>query len=213
MSERSPVTSDDLRAAAELVSGSISGLDSELFERLAYGLEWTRSATAAHIASALNNYAGSLARKSQENPETRGLALGEGSITAAAWQIESNARVLALVSDSTSPEGRGFHRTGSPDAEGFLAMGCVEVLLHGYDAVVGTDSEFDPDDELCKRILGRLFPWAPQDSPGWLALLWATGRGELDGRESLGETWMWHNDLLSEWEGDIPDSRHWITRN
>ena len=213
MSDRNPVSSDDLCVAAGLVAGSIRRLDSELFEKLAYGLEWTRSATATHIARVLSYYAGSLARKSQESPGTRGLALSEGSIEAAAWQIESNAGVLAIISDSTSPDIRGFHRTGLPDAEGFLAMGCVEVLLHGYDAVVGTDSEFDPDDELCKRVLGRLFPWAPQDGRGWIALLWATGRGELDGRESLGETWMWHNELLSEWEGDIPDSRHWITRN
>lgn len=89
------------------------------------------------------------------------------------------------------------------DAEAFLAMGCVEILLHGYDAVVGTDAEFDPDNDLCLRILGRLFPWAPLDADGWRTLLWATDRGELSGQEYLGESWMWHNDLLSEWEGTI----------
>lgn len=213
MSNRNPVTSDDLRAAARMAASSVRRLDSDLFGKLAYGLEWTRSATVAHIASALVHYSGSLGGKSIEDPETRGLSFGEGSIDAGAWQIESNAEVLAIIAESTPADVRGFHRTGTPDAEGFLAMGCVEVLLHGYDAVVGTESEFDPSDELCKRVLGRLFPWAPQDGSGWLTLLWATGRGDLDGRDSLGETWMWHNDLLSEWDGEIPDSRHWITRN
>ena len=98
------------------------------------------------------------------------------------------------------------------DVEGFLAMGCVEILLHGYDTVAGTDAEFDPDHELCQRVLGRLFPWAPLDKPGWLTLLWATGRGELEGQDFLGESWAWHNDLLSEWEGNLPNSTRWIGR-
>jgi hypothetical protein len=213
MNERNPVTSDDLRAAARLVAESIRKLDADLYEKLAYGLEWTRSATAAHIASALFHYSAALSRKSTDNPETRGLGLVEGSIAAATWQIESNAEVLALVAESMPAEVRGYHRTGNPDVEGFLAMGCVEVLLHGHDAVVGTDAEFDPDDEMCRRILGRLFPWAPLDHGGWLTLLWATGRGDIVSREHLGDTWMWHNDLLSEWDGKVPDSTIWITRN
>lgn len=213
MSERSPVTTDDLREAAALVAGSIMELDSELFPKLAYGLDWTRSQTAAHISSALAHYAASLATQTTDSPGTRGLSLGEGSVQASAWQIESNATVLARVAEATSSDVRGYHRTGLPDVEGFLAMGCVETLLHGYDAVVGTDAEFDPDDNLCRRILGRLFPWAPAETSGWLTLLWATGRGELAGQDFIGETWMWHNDLLSEWEGNIPDSSIWLTRN
>ena len=38
---------------------------------------------------------------------------------------------------------RAFHRTGLPDVEGFIAMGSAEILLHGYDAVVGMDAEFN----------------------------------------------------------------------
>ena len=83
---------------------------------------------------------------------------------------------------------RAFHRTGLPNVEGFIAMGSAEILLHGYDAVVGMDAEFNPDDALCKRVLGHLFPKASQDGSGWLTLLWATERGEFDGRESLGES-------------------------
>jgi len=213
MSDRSPVTTDDLRHAAAVVATAIANLDPELFPKLAYGLDWSRSQTAAHISSALAHYAANLATQSTESPGTRGLSLGEGSASASAWQIESNAIVLARVAEATPANVRGFHRTGLPDVEGFLAMGCVEVLLHGYDAVVGTEAEFDPDDELCRRVLGRLFPWAPTDTSGWPTLLWATGRGELEGQTFIGETWMWHNDLLSEWEGNIPDSSIWLTRN
>ena len=167
----------------------------------------------AHISNALVHYSNNLGTRAQDNPGTRGLLFGEGSIDAATWQVENSAGVLALIAESIPAETRAFHRTGIPDVEGFLAMGCVEILLHGYDLVVGTDAEFDPDSDLCKRVLGRLFPWAPLDRPGWTTLQWATGRGDIDGYTSLGETWMWHNDLLSEWGGNIPDSRHWITRN
>ncbi len=207
MSERSLVTPDDLRAAASLVSGSIRRLDPELWDKLAYGLEWTRSHTVAHIADALDFYSGDLAIQAQENPGSVGLHHREGSVEAGAGQIEFSANILALVAEAT-PEGvRAYHPSGMADSEGFLGMGCVETLLHGYDTVAGTDAEFDPEDELCRRILARLFPWAPLDTPGWLTLLWATGRGELEGQEFIGESWRWHVELLSEWEGNIPRSR------
>jgi len=57
-----------------------------------------------------------------------------------------------------------------------------------------------------------MFPWAPTDTPPWPTLLWATGRAELDGQEFLGESWIWHSDLLEEWEGGIPNSRIWLGR-
>ncbi len=212
MSNRSPVTSADLLAAAELCSGAVRRLDPELWNRLAYGLEWSRSRTAAHICDALEFYSSTLAAKVQESPGSRGLSHAEGTVAATADQIESSARVLATVTEAVPVGTRAFHPSGLPDAEGFRGMACVEILLHGYDAVAGTQAEFDPDDQLCRRILGRLFPWAPTDSSGWLTLLWATGRGELDGQEFMGESWIWHSDLLSEWEGNVPRSRMWINR-
>ena len=204
MSERNPVTSDDLRAAATLCTSSLRRLDPDLWNKLAYGLDWTRSKTAAHIADSLDFYCGDLALRSEEHLESGGLHYQEGSVAAAAGQIDFSAASLARVADATPDSVRAFHPTGMADKEAFLAMGCVEILLHGYDTVVGTDAEFDPDNGLCQRILARLFPWAPLDAQAWLTLLWATGRGELDGYEFLGESWVWHNDLLSEWEGNIP---------
>jgi hypothetical protein len=212
MSDRSPVTNDDLRAAASMVAGSVLRLDPELWDRLAYGLEWTRSRTVAHIGGALSNYAGSLASRNQENPGSLGLAFREGSTKAAATQIGLGAELLVRVAEGAPAGVRAFHPTGLPDAEGFLAMGCVEILAHGYDAVAGTEAEFDTDNALCQRVLGRLFPWAPLDTPGWPTLLWATGRSQLEGQEYLGETWIWHNDLLDEWEGTIPNTSRWVGR-
>ena len=213
VTDRARVTPDDLHESAALCAASVLRLELALWEKQAYGLEWTRARTVAHIGDALAFYARCLAGRLQENPGSRGLALREGSIAASASQIESGAEVLVRVAGATPQEVRAFHPTGLPDVEGFLAMGCVEILAHGYDAVAGTEAEFDPDNGLCQRILGRLFPWATQDSPGWLTLLWATGRGELEGHEYIGETWVWHSDLLSEWEGNIPNSSRWVGRS
>lgn len=195
-----------------MCADSVRKLDPDLWDKLAYGLEWTRSRTVAHIGDAIGFYAGSLAGRRQENPGSHGLSLREGSIEASADQVQSGADTLMRVAEGTPQETRAYHPSGLPDVEGFLAMGCVEILAHGYDAVAGTEAEFDPEDALCRRVLGRLFPWAPSDTPGWPTLLWATGRAELSGQEFVGETWTWHNDILSEWEGTTPNSKRWIGR-
>lgn len=212
MSVRKPVTSSDLRDAASQCASWVLRVDPAPWDKQAYGLEWIRSRTISHIDDALAFYSRSLAGRNTENPGVRGPVLQEGSIEASARQIEAGAEVLVRVSDGT-PEGvRTFSPTGQPDAEGFLAMACVEIMVHGYDAVAGTEAEFDPDDGLCRRILGRLFPWAPPNTPGWTTLLWATGRGELEGQDFLGETWVWHNDLLADWEGAVPSCSLWVGR-
>jgi len=204
MTERMPVTPDDLRDSAVLCAESLRRLDLEFWDKLAYGLEWTRSKTAAHIADSLDFYSGDLALAVQEHLDSAGLHYQEGTIAGAAGQIEFSAAALARVAEATPTGTRAFHPTGMADVETFLEMGCVEILLHGHNAVVGTEAEFDPDNDLCQRILGRLFLWAPLDTDGWRTLLWATGRGELEGQDFLGESWVWHNDLLNEWEGTIP---------
>ncbi len=151
-----------------------------------------------------------LAARLQDKPETPGLQHASSNIESAADQIELGAAILSRVSESTPANFRGYYPTAMPDAEGFLAMGCVEILVHGYDVLVGTGAEFGPADDLCRRILGRLFPWAPPDTPGWPTLLWATGRAELDGQEHMGERWFWQLDPVEEWEGTIPASDMYV---
>jgi hypothetical protein len=97
MSERNPVTSDDLRTAAKFVVGAVRKLDPELFGKRAYGLEWTRSETITHIAAGFFHYSNTLGRKNQEELSTRGLSLVDGSAAASTWQVELNAEVLALL--------------------------------------------------------------------------------------------------------------------
>jgi hypothetical protein len=68
------------------------------------------------------------------------------------------------------------------DTTGFIAMGCDEILAHGWDAVHGFGGDLTPPAELAERVLRRLFPWAPTNESPWLALLWANGRADLPSR-------------------------------
>jgi len=49
---------------------------------------------------------------------------------------------------------------------------------------------WDPDPDVVRRALDRLFPDAPRDTDPWPTLLWASGRGDLPGRDRLTD-WRW----------------------
>jgi len=74
-----------------------------------------------------------------------------------------------LAAHDAPPEARGYH--GQPtDAEGFAAMHCDEVLVHGYDIALGLGVVFVPPPDLARRVRDRLFPWTPAGAP-WTTLL------------------------------------------
>jgi hypothetical protein len=112
--------------------------------------------------------------------------------------------VLARVVDGASPADRGAHDWGPADASGFAAMGCAELLLHAGDVADALGvTAWAPPSAVVAATRARLFPWAPADADPWLALRWATGRGELPGSEPV-TTWRWHCAPLSEWDGTQP---------
>ena len=94
---------------------------------------------------------------------------------------ELRALVLAEVARAASPETRGFHVFGRADREGYLAMGCVEMLVHTDDLARGLGLTFRPSAELVREPLARLFPWAPTDTDPWQTLNWATACASLIG--------------------------------
>jgi hypothetical protein len=71
--------------------------------------------------------------------------------------------VLAAVARASKPGVRAFHPAGMADAEGFLAMGCDEILVHTGDIAEGLGIAVAPPADLCQRVVARLFPWAPTD--------------------------------------------------
>jgi hypothetical protein len=84
-------------------------------------------------------------------------------------------------------------------AEGFAAMHCDEVLVHGDDIALGLGVAFAPPPDLVRRVRDRLFPWTPAGAP-WTTLLWCNGRVALPDHARLTD-WSWHPAPLSAWDG------------
>jgi hypothetical protein len=103
------------------------------------------------------------------------------------------------VCAATPPGARVAHEWGRPDASGFAALACDEMLVHTSDIAVSLGASFDPPRELCARVLARLFPWAPHDEDPWQALRWANGRTPSGPRPRLAPNWVAHPAPLGEW--------------
>jgi hypothetical protein len=113
------------------------------------------------------------------------------------------AAVLADVACAAPPGVQAFHPYGMADAEGFIAMGRDEMLVHAEDLARTFGLVWQPPEELCRRILVRLFPWAAAGEEPWLTLRWANGRTEMARHPRLGPDWAWQSEPLSEWDGTI----------
>jgi len=78
---------------------------------------------------------------------------------------DAAAALLAAVLRGTPAEARGDH--GQPtDAEGFAAMRCDEVFVHGYDIARGLGVAFTSPQDLARHVCDPLFPWTPLVAPG-----------------------------------------------
>jgi hypothetical protein len=107
--------------------------------------------------------------------------------------LEAMGGLVAAMVDARPPSVRAYHIWGVADPEGFAAMGVLETLAHGFDLTQGLGVPLEAPADLLVPALARLFPEAPTDTDPWRTMLWATGRGELDGREHRGPDWAWHS--------------------
>jgi hypothetical protein len=198
---------DDLREAttffrdALLPAASARGWDGP-----AAGLQWTCRITVDHVASCLIGYSAGLAsgattrRRHPVRNEDR-TATPDDLLDI----VAVGGQVLAAVAEATPPDRRAFHAAGMADADGFVAMGCDEVLVHGHDVARALQVDFDPPSALAGRVTRRLFPWAPADRDDpWATLLWANGRAALPDLPPIGSDWRWHCAPVEEWNGEIP---------
>jgi hypothetical protein len=119
--------------------------------------------------------------------------------------VETLGAVLRVVAEASPPEARAYHRMGPADAEGFIAMGALEVLVHTWDIAQGLDLPMEPPAELLPKLLNRLFPWAPVGHPAWETLLYSAGRLPLgDLPQQRDGAWGWHAAPREEWTGGPP---------
>lgn len=188
-------------AVADCVAALGAVTDRDWTEVRAGRLEWSCRRTAAHIASDLIAYAGQLAGRTQDAYTPFEITIDgtedglDPADNAGTLQVITTTGALLAAAVRTTPRAvRAFHPFPFRHAnrEGFAAMGVAEVLLHTYDIAEGMGIGYEPPAELASFVLTRIFPRVKPGPTPWRTLLWATGRGDLPGREPVTE-WKWGN--------------------
>jgi len=198
------VTNDVRRSAAFVTDTLRPSLDRDDWARITQTTEWTCRNTLDHMVDALCGYAASLANLFTERPPHHPRNGDPSASPTELLQLVSTfAGVLSEVTKAAAITDRAFHRAGMADRDGFVAMGCDEVLIHGYDIATTFRAVYEPPSDLAARVLTRLFPWAPEDGNPWERLLWANGRSPLEDHDQLGPEWWWHCAPLEEWNGEV----------
>lgn len=181
------VRPDHVVHVAELAVAALAPHDRADWSVRAGDLDWDVEATVVHLIGAVAKETLYLASRS-----TRFMAINPGKFRGATpaelvRSIVPAAQALANTAVASPRDARAFHSTGMTDAEGYLAMGCSEVLVHTWDACRGLGVEFPGSDDVAAVVLARTFPWLekqPSEGP-WRTLLWAFGRIALEGRPRL----------------------------
>lgn len=185
---------DDLDAVVGMACHRLAAAADRDWDVPATGMTWTCRNTVEHVADDLFSYAGQVAVR---RPVLDGFvpflywadpAHGDAADRTAVHAdrdagnlglvrvLDACRGMLSAVARTASPEARGFHVFGVSDPHGFAAMGTVETLLHLRDVAGPLGFAWDPDPDVVRRVLDRLFPDAPTDGDPWLTLLRITGR-------------------------------------
>ncbi len=189
--------------AVECLAASATG-GAAAWEVPAGSLTWTCRATLDHTIDTLFWYSVQLATRARRALPLPRRGDPTGRVPLLLTTLRSAAAVLAAIARAADPSTRAFHPAGMADPEGFVAMGCDEILVHADDLARGLGLGFEPPPDLCAAVRERLFPWAPTDGDPFAELLWANGRIALADRPRLEPDWSWHCAPLGEWDGTIP---------
>jgi hypothetical protein len=202
-----PVTANDVTLAVALTADALLTAVDQDWHVPAGTLGWDCWETVEHMADDLFAYAAQLGprkppqdmhvpfawqRKREDGPAVTTFADPEGGNAGLIQMFEACGAFLAALVATSAPETRAHHALGLADPEGFAAMGVVEVVVHMHDVAAGLGTDWTPPEDLCDRVLYRLFPEAPTDTAQWPTLLWATGRGDIPGHERITGRWRWY---------------------
>lgn len=193
------VTADDLDLAINAVESTLKpAVDQDWLTATGTGA-WTARATAEHVGDCLISYAAQLIATPQDR-YARFMVVADADASAAELLefLVLGGRLLASVVRTCPPAARAYHPTGVSDPEGFAAMGCVEMLVHGHDLALGLGLRLTAPPQTCRNVIARLFPHTAAtlaDTDPWTALLWSTNRIQLPGR-SAQHDWRWHGSPL-----------------
>jgi hypothetical protein len=202
-----PITQPgDIVTSATLAVTALRAFEDRDWSVPAGDLEWSCRRTLDHIVDTLLLYGSYLATQATERRSPIRNGDPQATVADLLDALDASARMLELICEASPPPVRAFHPSGYSDADGFRAMACSEILTHTDDILQGFGSEgtWQPPQDLCERILRRVFPWAPDagESPDrWQAVRWACGRTALPGHPRLDEHWWWHAAPIAEWDG------------
>jgi hypothetical protein len=70
-------------------------------------------------------------------------------------------------------------------------MGIVEAAAHAWDVLTAQGVDFRIDDDICARVLARLFPWSRETDDPWQEFLRVCGRTE----ETRDQPWTWDSSV------------------
>jgi hypothetical protein len=153
------------------------------------GLEWSCAQTAIHLVNDLARYAAQLAGGVDDAYLRFHLVVAPDEAPGEILRILGSVSRLLIAAVETAPDGARAWHWGSTDRSGFAAMGTGELLVHTFDITSGLDVDWRPPAPLADVVLARLMPAVSHDD-ATAALLWATGRVDLDGRPPAGG-WVW----------------------
>jgi len=127
------VDGDDVLLAATSLTTLLTRNAERDFSVRAGELTWTIAEVVAHVADGCGSYAIYLGSRSQHRLRFD-VTLHPGvAVTDRVAVIGALTEHLAEVIRAAPPDARGWHRFGLADAEGFAAMACDELLVHGSD--------------------------------------------------------------------------------
>lgn len=196
-----PVTPGDLRAAVRCLRETLDPALDRDWSVPAGSLVMSCRDTLDHTATGLAYYAGQLATRTP----VRRVPIRDREDTHTAAELaeitETAAITLAVVAEATPPDARAYHRLGMADAEAFLAMACVEILIHAWDVAQGLGLPMEPPADIAPKLLRRLYRLAPTGHDAWQTFLYASGRIPLGDLPRQHDTWGWHVPPLAEWDG------------
>jgi uncharacterized protein (TIGR03083 family) len=151
-------------------------------------LDWSCWETAAHVAHDLVAYAGQVAGGAVASYLPFDLMVRPVSPREVLEVVAASGRLLRVVVEHAGPDAVAWH-WGMSDAGGFAAMGVAETLVHTHDITQGLGVNWRPPESLSRLVVDRLLP-TPPPGPASDALLWATGRADIEGRPRVSE-WVW----------------------
>jgi hypothetical protein len=194
-----PIEPDDVVRAAAVVTAALAPAVGRDWSVRAGRLDWDVDFTITHMLAPAK-HALYLAARS-----TRFIAVGldrwgDASQAERLDAVNGVAAAMANIAAQTPPDARAYHASGMTDAQGYVAMDCLDLLVHGHDVAAGLGLNFVPPDELCQAVVARLLPWLADAGPAWETMLRHTGRIGRSGDDS----WTVLKAPLSEWDGAVP---------